>query len=484
VKYILKGVIRFAEKIEGFKLRPYQRETIEQITRRLLLGDGGTLTSLWARKSGKSETIKACILSLMSILPEAAKEEELLKRFPNLRIFKGGFCVAIAGPKMETAAVTFKRIRREGKKKKFIGILNELGLQVITTNSIFFELSNGSLAQAFSGSETASSEGPDAHLLYLDEAQSLSAFSSYKILRPMVAASNGLIVETGTPGRKKCPYLSDIEYNLRNDKQAHSSVPYQEAEKYSPAYKKFIAGEKKRLPGGELNPFFRMNYLLEWILAQGKFVDPDHFLGLATAQRGQQCDVLFGGIDWGKAGSNTVATILGRTGIEINVVDLLVLKERSYDAQFEMLKPFLRKYFQRKMLKVASETNAAGAPNTERLQREFGKSRIVEYYTTANWKDRVFTRLQTEIEAGRFHYFQDDSPEAILFEREFLDAEQEVRGNLLSVHKNDDEDASDDCLIATANANNLFPVRLGIGKAMKWQSTGQKRTSIEKTSDY
>jgi len=484
MKGFLDGTVEFAEKIEGFKLRPYQKNTVQEITKRLLLGTGGTSTNLWTRKSGKSETIKAVILSLMSILPEAAKEESLLEKFPALKTYREGFQVAIAGPKMETAAVTFKRIRRQGKTKKFKEILGQLDLEVTATNSMFFELSNGSMAQAFSGSETASSEGPDAHLLYLDEAQNLSPFSTYKILRPMVAATDGPIVETGTPGKKKCPFLNDIEFNLRYDKLAHSSVPYQKVIPFSKAYEKFIEGEKQRLPGGETNPFFRMNYLLEWILTQGRYVDPDKFLKLAKAIREEQVDVLYGAIDWGKAGSNTTVSILGRKGDIVKVVDLLMLDDRSYDAQFEILVPFLKKYFARKLMKVASETNAAGAPNTERLQRIFGKKKIVEYYTTAAWKDKVFTDLQTEIEGERFNYFQDDSKEALLFEKEFLDAEQEVRGNLLTVHKPAEDGATDDFLISTANANILFPVKLGIGQELSWKSTGKKRVSIAEISDY
>jgi len=482
MKNFLNGVVRFAEKIENFQLRPYQAQVLREVTRRLITGQGGILTNLWARKSGKSETIKATILSLMSLLPEAAKSPPLLEQFPHLSTFKDGFNVAIAGPKMDTAAITFKRIRRQGRTKKFISILNELNLEVEVSNSMFFELSNGSMAQAFSGSETASSEGPDAHLLYLDEAQLLSPFSSYKILRPMVAACNGPILQSGTPGRKKCPFLSDIEFNIRKDPAAHQSVPYTDVTPFSEPYATFIESEMERLPGGRENPFFRMNYLLEWLLAVGRFVDPNLFLTLAKAKRGEDADILYGGIDWGKAGSSTTVTIMGRQGTCKKVVDLLRLRESSYDKQFEYLVPFLKKYFGRKMLKVASETNAAGAPNTERLQRIFGKNRIVEYFTSAAWKDKVFTELQTEIEGKHFSYFQDDSEEAIFFEKEFLDAEQEVRGNLLSVHKPDEEGSSDDFLISTANANILFPVKV-VGH-ISGQSSGKKRASVRGISDY
>lgn len=484
INKILSGIVSFAETFEGFPLRPYQRMAIQRATRGLIMGSGGTLTNLWSRKGGKSETIKALILSCMSLLPALGNIKEVVTSYPHLATFKKGLSVAIAGPKMGTASLSFKRIRRQAKSQQFKRILSDLGLDVVTSNSIEFELSNGSLAQAFSGSETASSEGPDAHLLYIDEAQLLSPFSIYKILRPFVASTNGLIVETGTPGRKKCPFLSDIRLNLLKHPDCHLAVPYTDVIPFSPSFKQFIDAELERLPGGTENIYFKMNYLLEWILSAGHFVDPDLFLTLSTGYRGihKRFDYVFGGIDWGKAGSATTVTIEGRSGEIYSVIDLLRL-QGSYDEQFKSLVPFLKSYFSKGMLKVASETNSIGDPNTERLQRIFGKAKIEGFFTSPPRKDKIFSVLQNDIDGRRFTYFQDNSTEAMTFEREFLDAEQEVKGNLLAVHKPPGEGNSDDFLIATAEAHSLFPIR-NVGSASSSRSSGHKRKSISATSGY
>lgn len=477
---LTEKIVRFAEKINNFRLRPYQEARMSQIVSSIILGETGTYTNLWARQIGKTETIKAAVLSLMSVLPDLA-QSSAVDDFPQLRNYKDGFLVAIAGPKGYTASIPFKRIRRQARTKVFQETLAELGLSIIASNTEYFELSNFSMAQAFSGSETASNEGIDASILICEESQRLSAFSFYKILRPMVAASGGLILSSGTSHRKRCPFLNDIEYNLRTNRKLHQSVPYTEVIKYSRPYKKFIEGEIARLPGGMENQYFRMNYLLEWILAQGRFVDPNFFLTLKTLKRGEHLGQLFGGVDWGKAGSKTAVTILGRDGEAAKVVDLLHLSG-DYDEQFEYLVPFLRSYFARGMAKLVSETNAAGDPNTERLKKIFGKNKVVGLYTCATSKDRVFTNLQTEITGSRFRYFQDNSSEALAFEREFLEAEQEVKGNLLSVHKPDEEGSSDDFLISTALA--LSGLQQTPTLHVSGVTTGRKRASYEELRDY
>jgi len=95
----------------------------------------------------------------------------------------------------------------------------------------------------------------------------------------------------------------------------------------------------------------------------------------------------------------------------------------------------------------------------------------------------MFSMLQNSIEGRKFHYFQDNTPEAQTFEREFLDAEQEVKGDLLTVHKPQDEGSSDDFLISTAEAHSLFPVR-NAGAASASRSSGRKRKSIAAVSGY
>ena len=477
---LIEKIIAFSEKINGFRFRPYQQRRVAQFLAAVLTQEVGTFTNLWARKTGKTETLKALTLSLMALLPELAKTN-VVYDFPALKKYRDGFTVAIAGPKGYTAALPFKRLRRQARTRRFHDALEELGLRVEASNSEVFELSNFSLAQAFSGSETASNEGPDASLLIVEEAQLVSSFSYYKILRPMVADAGGLIINSGTPGRKRCAFLNEIEYNLRENRELHQAVPWHEAAKYSETYRKFVEGEIKRLPGGEENPYFRMNYLLEWHLMASHFVDANHFLSLRKGTRGTFSGPLFAGIDWGKASSKTAVVILAREDDRAKVVDLLSLSG-DYNEQFAYLIPFLQKYIAKGLVRIVSETNAAGDPNTEKLRTLLGKNRVEGIYTCPTTKDRVFTNLKTEIDGGRFIYFQDHSPEALTFEREFLEAEQEVKGDLLKVHKPDEEGASDDFLVATALA--LHALLRTPANFVSGVTSGRKRVTYRELSDY
>jgi hypothetical protein len=470
---LVDKILNFGEKVNNIKLRPYQRKRAGQLIKAVILHESGIWTTLWARKSGKSEMLKVTMSALMTLLPELAKTY-LAKEFSRLKLFKNGLDVAFAGPKETIAKIPFIRLRRQARQKKFIDILASLDVQIIISNSVQFELSNGSTATAFSGSETAANEGPGAHILLIDEGALLSPFSLYKILHPMVAHVNGLISQTGTPGRKKCPFLTAIDYNKRKFPHLHQEVPYTEVIPYSKDYASFVDSEIDRLPGGLTNPFFRMNYLLEWLIAEGHFIDFAKFLKLGVSERKTpNGGKLVAGIDWGKVVSATTVTILEGIQEMASVVDLLEIKG-DWDYQFEYLIPFLKGYPDLEV--IFSESTGSGDPLTLKLKEEIGEDIVQGKFMSAPYKDKIFTNLHTEITANpsRFRYFDDDSDECKSFIRQFLDAEQEVKGKLLVVHKPKEGGSADDFLFSTALALDALQ-STSTGK-IEYQTTGNKRT--------
>lgn len=475
---LIGKLIIFAEKINERDFRPYQRSRAADIMQAAVLNEGATLTNLWARQSGKTEMIKATALALMCLMP-ALSESSIALDFPALKLYKFGFQIAIAGPKQATAAIPFNRLRRQLRRSNFTSILAELGVEVITSNSLLFELSNGSVAQAFSGSETASNEGPGADLLLIDEASMLSQFSYYKILRPMIAGNHGTICQTGTPWRKRCPFLTDIEYNKRNQPRYHYEVSYREVVKVSPQYASFIEEEIRRLPGGIENPFFKMNYMLEWMLAQGHFVEFEWFSKLALKQRFYNPDEVtyFAGIDWGKIVSGTVAVIIENSSHGLTVINACELRG-DYDDQFAVLVPFLKKY---ECKAIFAESVGSGDPLCDRLAKEMGsKDLISNKFMSAQYKDRVFTQLLTIMTSKppKFHYLDDGSHEMNILSQQFLDAEQEIRNKMLTVHKSDSEGALDDYLYATVLAVDACLSSPKGGK-IEFESAGNKREIFE-----
>lgn len=488
IESIVEKVVKFAEHISDMEYRPYQYKRSSDIIRSVVLNEGSTLTSLWARRSGKSEMLKATALALMALLPDLARSN-VVKDFPVLKLFRHGFLIALAGPKIDTARIPFLRIRRQARTKQFTDILNKLGIEVVASNGNLFELSNGSYAQAFSGSETASNEGPGAHLLMLDESQMLSPFSVYKILRPMVADNNGTISETGTASRKRCPFLTDIDYNKRHNLKLHHEVPYTDVIEHAPWYAKFIEGELKRLPGGVDNQFFRMNYLLEWMIDQTKFVaDEQKFLECNTVKRGQYfAPGLYGGVDWGKKVSRTIGSIIENRQNHTALIDTIELSG-DYEDQIKDLYNFFTRY---PMKKIYAECVGSGDPLVDRLGRKIGKNGsdyIVEgKYMSQQYKDYIFTNFQIEItgKPPRFYYFDDNSKESQNMIRQFLDAEQEIRGKLLVVRKPDEEGSADDYLFSIALAEDAaLSSKIGNAGHFQYQSTGNVRPIFSEMGDY
>lgn len=480
---LVAKIIAFGERINEIELRPYQINSVSQFVRAVLLEENeGTSTRLWSRKSGKSDSLKVVISALMPIIPDLARTS-LAKDFLRLKLYRGGLSVAFAGPKERQAKIPFIRLRRQSKQAVFKDGLESLGVGVVTSNSSQFELSNGSVASAYSGSETASNEGPEASILICDEAAGLSPFSVYKILRPMVAACDGLVIMVGTSSRKKCPFLSDIEFNQRNVPQLHQEIPYTEVIPFSRWYASHIAKEIDRLPGGEENPFFRMNYKLEWLIAEGHFVDPQTFLQLNTGFRGVSGGRITAGVDWGKVGSATTVTILEERGARMAVADLLQVRG-EWDDQFGSIIPFLSRY---PFSKLYAEENGVGDPLVARLYNRFGRQRVEGKFMSAQYKDHVFTKLDTEIKAkeSRFEYFDDGSIESKSFIQQFLDAEQEVRGEQLSVHKSDEEGAEDDFLISTAlAADAMLSSSSSASKRGQFRSSPKKRGIVSSLTNF
>ena len=478
-------ILHFGQKINRIKLRWYQLKRASDLMRATITDEPGTWSTLWSRKSGKTMKLQVVFSSLMVLLPELARTA-LAKDFTRLRIFREGLNVAFAGPKLNTAKIPFRRLTRQAKTKEFLDILSSLDISITVSNSEHFELSNGSTATAFSGSETAANEGPGAEVLLVDEAALISPFSMYKILRPMVAHVDGLISLTGTPGRKRCPFLKDIEYNKRKFPHLHQEIPYTEVIELSKAYASYVRKEIDRLPGGIKNPFFRMNFLIEWLIAEGHFVDAAIFIKLATGKRYPVNNEgrLVAGVDWGKKLSSTTATILQEHGDKRSVVDLFEIKA-GWEEEFEYLVPFLKQY---PLDKIYAEAVGSGDPLTLKLKEEMGGSEdLVEgKFMSAQYKDLIFTNLDALITSKeqKFEYYEDDSPENKSFIRQFLDAEQEVHGKLLSVHKSDEEGSADDFCISTALANDAMNSE-PIAEKIDYQTAAQKRpVNKEAMADY
>ena len=91
---LVDRIYNFCEAYSGRVMYKYQTQFSKRIIRSVLENDGAEITALFARQSGKTETIAITVGGLMIILPQLANMP-MFADDPRLNMFKDGFWVGI-----------------------------------------------------------------------------------------------------------------------------------------------------------------------------------------------------------------------------------------------------------------------------------------------------------------------------------------------------------------------------------------------------
>lgn len=258
-------IFNFIELYSGKTLFPYQEQFSKRVIRSILENDGAELTALFARQSGKSETIADTVGGCMIILPILANMP-MLAGDKRLEQFRDGLWVGIFAPSQRQAQITYNRIKSRLQSPSAMAVLEdpEFNLQFTTSNGQTCALSNGSFATAISASDGSSIEGESFKLIICEECQDISNYKIRKSIHPMGAAYNATIVKIGTATTFKGDFYDAIQRNKRDYESGelrvrnHFEYDWKVAAKYNPKYAKYVESEKKRL--GEKSDEFRMSY--------------------------------------------------------------------------------------------------------------------------------------------------------------------------------------------------------------------------------
>jgi len=375
-----------------FELYPYQKVDFLIEIQDILYGYGNSLTRERARQTGKTASITLLAMTCMALLPELAKQEKYLSRFPNLYLFKDGFNIVIVAPKIEQAKITLRRLKAMSQRKPFLLLLHKLGIEITNKSLGLFGLSNGSSIVAMSGNPSSVTEGESANLLIFDEAHQIQPYSWHKAYSPMVSSTNGTIVSFGISWTSKLSFYKQIQINKKL--KLHSRVPYTEAQKYSKYYTRWIANELSRISVDSVE--FQLNFLLEWLLKTTNPITPelwDDIDVLGGYQPGETTsDNLYVGIDWGKTHNNTFVTIIEKRLDCLRLVDLLELTGDDYPQQHIAIQLFLNKY--PRLKKIWSESTGVGDTNTDFLIAIFGeKVQAVTAYNLPMLHDKLLNEI-------------------------------------------------------------------------------------------
>lgn len=403
--------LTFVEMFCDTPFYPYQREFSRAIIIDVLDGRGNTLTGLFSRQSGKSETMANTSGALMVLLPMLANiKSDKGYFYPQLDKFRRGLWIGIFTPSDNQSATTYKRLKGKVDSPNTRIFFDDPDfappgydqLEFRANRNDYFELNNGSHVQMMSANKQANIESKSYQLILLDESQDLDYTVVNKSIMPMATAYNGTSVSTGTPGFVKGFFYETIEFNkneqtLQGMQQLHFQYDYKTVEKYNPDYKKYIGKQKRKI--GEDSDEFRMAFKIEWLLERGMAVPEELFweltrkdLSIQTSLKGPD---LIAGLDFGKGSDSTVLTVgrplyderdeSGRCPVE--VVAWWEKLGDDYESIFAELKDEVRRYSIRTM---ACDATGVGEPLVDRLTWEMQDITILPVKFSSQSKDWLY----------------------------------------------------------------------------------------------
>lgn len=473
---LVNAVFTFCELYSGKTMFPYQEQFSKRVIRSVLENDGEEITSLFARQSGKSETIALTVGGMMIILPQLANMPMFMDD-PRLKMFRDGFWVGIFAPSQRQATITYGRIKSRIQSPTSQMVLNdpEFNLVFTTSNGQTVALSNGSFATAISASDGSNIEGESFKLIICEECQDISNYKIRKSIHPMGAAYNATIVKIGTATTHKGDFYDAIARNKRDDslKKSHIRNHFEYdctvASKYNPNYAKYIAKEKARL--GEKSDEFRMSYMLEWIIERGMFLDINEFeplCGEFTMERVpyDRVSTHVAGIDLGGKGDATVVTIVEVNWdipaiLESRVNDdtgeeevyeayntyikdwLLIENQPDYDIQYAEICDYLDHWKVARI--VCDATREASFSHRLKANR---REEVIPYIMTTKSKSEMYKHLDKEISAGRARFYAGEdtryTKEYKMFIEQLGDLQKGYSGQYMVVAHPDERGAHDD----------------------------------------
>lgn len=444
---LVEKVFMFCELYSGLVFYPYQEQYAKRIIRSVLENDGAEITALFARQSGKTETIATVVGGMMILLPRLANMP-MFADDPRLQMFKDGLWVGIFAPSQRQAQITYNRIRTHLQKKSAQVIFNDpdFRLQFTTFNGQTVALSNGSFATAISASDGSNIEGESFKFIICEEAQDISDFKIRKSIHPMGAAYNATIAKIGTATTFKGDFYEAIQRNKKAYEEGkipvknHFEYDYKVVIKYNPKYAKYIEKEKVRL--GENSDEFQMSYCLKWILQRGMFVDIEKFeknnvldyFGRVMYDRDK---IHVAGIDIAGKDDATVVTIVEvdwenpvicetkvnddgeeETFIAYNtwIKDWLELMGDDYEEQYYQIVDFLKNFKIRRC--VCDATKEASISHRLRANMPF---EVVPFVFTLKSKSDLYKHLDGEIKSCRAKVPGDEKTKATREYKRFIE---------------------------------------------------------------
>lgn len=465
VQELISRIVLFCEEFTDTQLRPYQRELACRIVEDLILANGEEITALWARQSGKSETVSVVLSGCMVILPKLAMSFTVLERF------KKGLWIGIFGPGEAQSEFLHRKVVGHLTSDHAAQFLMDPELdERVEGKSKLITLSSGSMCRRQTANPRAKIEGASYHLIVVDEAQDADDTVVRKSIHPMLAAYAGTIVKIGTPSFHKGDFYKAIQLNKRRSTRKrgrinHFEYDWKTVSKYNPYYAKFIKQEKVRL--GEDSDEFLMSYSLKWQLDRGMLTTEDDMdyladpsMPLVKSWHRTPCVV---GIDPARVKDSTVVTVCwvdwdfpDPAGYrEHRILNWLEIQNTEWEEQYFTIVDFLDNY---NLAYVGVDAQGMGSAVAERLKRLLEhRCEVIPVSSdpktqSERWKNLI-ALLQRRMIVYPGHSKAKRTRVWRRFRQQMEDAEKSMKGQYLQVEAPSDErDSHDDFVDSLAIA--------------------------------
>jgi hypothetical protein len=381
VDRIVDKMLLVVDEIAGehHHLRPYQTPFARRVLESLIIGDGATITALFARQSGKSETVANVVAAVMIMFPLLAKIYPTL-----LGKFKEGVLVGAFAPVEDQADTLYGRIVQRLTSDQALEFMADPEIdESVAGGSKELKLKrSGSLVRKQTAHPRATIEGRTYHLILIDECQGADEKMVNKSIAPMRTSTNGTMVFTGTPTYVKGIFYKQIQQNKRvaitkrRARVNHFEADYREVSRWSKDYANSVKLEMLRI--GSDSDEFKLSYRLMWLLEKGQFLTDELFEELSDKSQEvihayHRTPVLVG-IDPARKQDSTIVTVVwvdwdhpDEFGYyDHRVLNWLDLGGLDWEEQYFRIVDFLANY---NVLAVGVDEGGMGDVIVDRLKR-------------------------------------------------------------------------------------------------------------------
>lgn len=436
---------------------PYQEEVAERIFKALIdnlrLTQGATEEAIkklkqvelgieFSRQSGKTTTIVYVIEFIMLFFPQ---------------MFQRSVSIGIFAPQREQAKTDFDRLKAALAKdsQDFFELDNPQAKEESNARTLVVPVGEYQAScYIFPVTSTSKPESKTLDLIVFEESQDLSDRIIKEQIWPMGKFTNAPRVYIGTAGTQICYFYRLIQSNqalvLDFDK-----IAAQRRELYLRTnnsihliYIQSVMEEVEKF--GRDSDEIRRPYYLEWLIGTGQFVTQEELEKLVTERKRthhEKQHVCYAGIDTAKHPDSTIVTII-RDNRELGkreLINWMELRGENYKDQFEIIHEFLKRYY---IKAVAIDSTGQGDFMPDMFERETNwineDNGLYRLKFSAVSKDIIYKNLKVAIKQLLTTLPDLSTKEGERFKQQMLDLQQEFKGQLLSVHHPDDDNAHDD----------------------------------------